>query len=196
MLREEHHFNGYIHLKAIPGASPQLLERAGALADRMSANMELPTQSDLVQLAPKKNTNVIERTMHEIAERKHELDEDRLRHRSTPKFIPAGQSTQMIVGASPSSDQDILSTASHLYGSYRLRRIYYSGFSPFPAGDARLPQRPAPLIREHRLYQADWLMRFYQFNASELTSSAQPNLSLTQDPKAHLGRVAPRILSH
>ncbi len=183
LLREEHHFNGYIHLKAIPGASPQLLERAGALADRMSANMELPTQNDLVQLAPEKNTGVIEGTMNHIAERKHELDEDRVRHRSTPKFIPAGQSTQMIVGATPSSDREILSMASHLYGNYRLRRIYYSGFSPFPASDARLPQRPAPLVREHRLYQADWLMRFYQFSASELTSSVEPNLSLTQDPK-------------
>ncbi len=183
LLRTTHQFNGYIHLKAIPGASPQLLEIAGTLADRLSANMELPTQSDLVQLAPDKTTAVIEDTMHNIAERKHELDEDRPRHRAAPQFLPAGQSTQMIVGASPASDREILTTASHLYSSYQLRRIYYSGFSPFPAGDARLPQRPAPLIREHRLYQADWLMRFYSFEARELTSSEAPNLSLTKDPK-------------
>jgi len=183
LLRQTHHFNGYIHLKGIPGASQPLLDTAGTLADRLSANMELPTQHDLVQLAPDKKTTVIEGTMNNIAERKHELDEDRPRHRATPRFIPAGQSTQMIVGASPASDREILTTASHLYGSYSLRRIYYSGFSPFPAGDARLPQKPAPLIREHRLYQADWLMRFYNFNASELTSSDTPNLSLTQDPK-------------
>ncbi len=182
-LREEHAFGGYIHLKAIPGASEALLKRAGELADRLSANMELPTQSDLVQLAPDKKVDVIEGTMSQIAERSAESVEDRKRTRTAPKFAPAGQSTQLVVGATPSTDQQILATASHLYGSYGLRRIYYSGFSPFPQGDARLPLRPAPLVREHRLYQADWLMRYYGFKGEELTTPDQPNLDLTRDPK-------------
>ncbi|MFT4112334.1 putative DNA modification/repair radical SAM protein [Silvibacterium sp.] len=182
-LREEHAFGGYIHLKAIPGASAALLDQAGTYADRMSANMELPTQQDLVQLAPDKRVGTIEGAMGQIHGRKQELDEDRPRHRATPKFVPAGQSTQMIVGATPSSDRQILETARHLYGRYRLRRIYYSGFSPFPLGDARLPQRPAPLVREHRLYQADWLMRYYGFDARELTTEGEPNLRLDRDPK-------------
>ncbi len=182
-LRQAHSFGGYIHLKAIPGASQSLVELAGTFADRLSANMELPTNRDLVQLAPEKKVEVIEGTMAQIRDRKSELDRDRPRLRSTPKFAPAGQSTQLVVGATASSDRDILTTASHLYSRFSLRRIYYSGFSPFPLGDARLPQRPAPLVREHRLYQADWLMRFYQFQASELTSDSTPNLSLDQDPK-------------
>ena len=182
-LREEHAFGGYIHLKAIPGASPQLLERAGLLADRLSANMELPTQQDLGQLAPDKKVDVIEGTMADSAERSAESVEDRKRTRSAPKFAPAGQSTQLVVGATTSTDQQIIATASHLYDSYGLRRIYYSGFSPFPQGDARLPLRPAPLVREHRLYQADWLMRYYGFRGEELTTPDQPNLDLTRDPK-------------
>lgn len=182
-LRQDHSFNGYIHLKAIPGASPALIERAGALADRLSANIELPTQQDLVQLAPEKKVAVIEGTMNQITERKTELDEDRRRLRSTPRFAPAGQSTQMVVGASPASDRQVLSTATHLYTSYKLRRIYYSSFSPFPSGDARLPQAAPPLVREHRLYQADWLMRYYGFSAGELTTDQDPNLSLYKDPK-------------
>ena len=182
-LREEHSFGGYIHLKAIPGASQLLIELAGTYADRLSANMELPTSKDLVQLAPDKKIEVIENTMGQIDNRKKEFDEDRPRIRSTPRFAPAGQSTQMVVGATASSDREILAQATHLYSSYRLRRIYYSGFSPFPLGDARLPQSAAPLVREHRLYQADWLMRYYHFTAGELTTLDQPNLSLDQDPK-------------
>lgn len=182
-LREDHAFGGYIHLKAIPGASPALIERAGNFADRLSANIELPTRQDLVQLAPEKKTDVIEGTMGQITERKIELEEDRRRHRSTPRFAPAGQSTQMVVGATPTSDRQILATASHLYSSYKLRRIYYSSFSPFPLGDARLPQSAPPLVREHRLYQADWLMRYYGFSAAELTTDHVPNLSLCKDPK-------------
>ena len=182
-LREDHAFGGYIHLKAIPGASPALIERAGALADRLSANIELPTQQDLVQLAPEKKVDVIENTMGQITRRKAEMDEDRSRHRSTPRFAPAGQSTQMVVGATPTNDRQILSTASHLYSSYKLRRIYYSSFSPFPLGDARLPQSAPPLVREHRLYQADWLMRYYGFKAVELTTDHDPNLDLRKDPK-------------
>ena len=149
----------------------------------MSANIELPTQQDLVQLAPDKKVEVIEGTMGQIAERKTSAEEDRKRLRSTPKFAPAGQSTQLVVGATPSTDQEIIATASHLYKQYDLRRIYYSGFSPFPQGDARLPLKPAPLVREHRLYQADWLMRYYGFAGHELTTAAQPNLDLTRDPK-------------
>jgi putative DNA modification/repair radical SAM protein len=182
-LREEHAFGGYIHLKAIPGASPQLLERAGTYADRLSANIELPTPADLVQLAPDKKAEVIEEAMAEIRERKDESEEERQRHRTAPKFAPAGQSTQMVIGATPTNDRKILATASHLYGSYKLRRIYYSGFSPYPLGDTRLPQSSPPLVREHRLYQADWLMRYYKFQASELTTEQSPNLDLTRDPK-------------
>ncbi|KAA6463160.1 putative DNA modification/repair radical SAM protein [Acidobacteria bacterium AB60] len=182
-LREDHAFGGYIHLKAIPGASPLLVERAGRLADRLSANIELPTRQDLVQLAPDKTVSAIEDTMAEIRTRKDEADEDRKRRKAALKFAPAGQSTQMVVGATKTSDRQILETATHLYASYGLRRIYYSGFSPFPLGDTRLPQAAPPLVREHRLYQADWLMRYYKFEAQELTSDAQPNLSLSKDPK-------------
>ena len=183
-LREVHAFGGYIHLKAIPGASEQLIERAGQVADRLSANMELPTQQDLVQLAPDKKVEVIEGTMAQIFEHKAEADEDKKRSPAAmSRFAPAGQSTQLVVGATPSTDQQILATASHLYKSYDLRRIYYSGFSPFPQGDVRLPMKAAPLVREHRLYQADWLMRYYGFQGEELTTSEQPNLDLERDPK-------------
>ena len=192
-LRHEHSFGGYIHLKAIPGASQTLLDRAGTFADRLSANIELPTQSDLVQLAPDKKVEVIENTMSQIRERKDELDHDRKSIRSTPRFAPAGQSTQMVVGATATSDRDILSTATHLYGSYKLRRIYYSGFSPYPLGDGRLPQSSPPLVREHRLYQADWLMRYYKFDAAELTSTSDPNLRLDQDPKLTWAQAHPEF---
>ncbi len=182
-LREDHGFGGYIHLKAIPGASQALLDAAGRHADRLSANIELPTQQDLVQLAPDKKADVIESAMQQILARKAEADEETKKHRSAPRFAPAGQSTQMVVGATPSTDQQILSTASHLYNDYKLRRIYYSGFSPYPKADGRLPLKAAPLVREHRLYQADWLMRYYDFRADELTTPDQPNLDLTRDPK-------------
>lgn len=190
-LREVHRFGGYIHLKAIPGASQVLIDQAGLLADRLSANIELPTQADLVQLAPEKKSVVIESTMQDIATRKEEADEDRKRSSLAPKFASAGQSTQMVVGATPANDRQILSTATHLYGQYKLRRIYYTGFSPFPEADARLPLKAAPLIREHRLYQSDWLMRFYGFQAEELTSEENPSLSLTEDPKSTWARTHP-----
>ena len=191
-LREVHHFGGYIHLKAIPGASDLLIEQAGKVADRLSANMELPTQGDLVQLAPDKKVDVIEGTMAQIFEKKAEADEARAQSRqlrstsrgsAAARFAPAGQGTQMVVGATPSTDQQILATASHLYKAYDLKRIYYSGFSPFPQADARLPIKPVALVREHRLYQADWLMRYYGFEGAELTTPDQPNLDLTRDPK-------------
>ena len=190
-LRQVYKFGGYIHLKAIPGASPALIEQAGLFADRLSANIELPTQADLVQLAPEKRSAVIESTMSQIAERKDEADEERKRSALAPKFAAAGQSTQMVVGATPANDRQILTTATHLYKQHKLRRIYYTGFSPYPEADARLPLKAAPLVREHRLYQSDWLMRFYGFEASELTSEAEPSLSLTEDPKTTWARTHP-----
>ncbi|WP_158945411.1 putative DNA modification/repair radical SAM protein [Granulicella sp. S190] len=192
-LRAVHHFGGYIHLKAIPGASELLIQQAGLFADRLSANIELPTQQDLVQLAPEKKSAIIESTMNQIAVRKDEADEDRRRSSRAPAFAAAGQSTQMVVGATTASDREILTTATHLYGQYKLRRIYYTGFSPYPAADARLPLKPSPRMREHRLYQSDWLMRFYGFEASELTSSDSPDLSLTEDPKTTWARSHPEF---
>jgi putative DNA modification/repair radical SAM protein len=182
-LREDHAYNGYIHLKTVPGASPELIERAGRYADRLSANIELPTQKDLDLLAPEKQRRDIEGSMQEMAGRILEAKEERQKSRSAPAFAPAGQSTQMIVGATPSTDAQILDTASSLYRRHGLRRVYYSAYSPIPHGDDRLPPEPPPLIREHRLYQSDWLVRFYGFEARELTTAAEPNLSLEMDPK-------------
>lgn len=190
-LRLVHKFGGYIHLKAIPGANELLIKDAGLYADRLSANIELPTQQDLVQLAPEKRSTVIESTMGQILARKEEADEDLRRSPLAPKFAAAGQSTQMVVGATAASDREILTTATHLYGQYKLRRIYYTGFSPYPDADSRLPLRAAPMMREHRLYQSDWLMRFYGFDAAELTSSEAPDLSLTEDPKTTWAKAHP-----
>ena len=197
-LRQVHKFGGYIHLKTIPGCSESLIAEAGLFADRLSANIELPTQADLVQLAPEKKSAVIESTMQSIATQKDEADEDRRSSRlapdrKPPKFAAAGQSTQMVIGATPATDRQILSTATHLYDSYKLRRVYYTGFSPYPEADTRLPLKPAPLIREHRLYQSDWLIRFYGFLASELTSDRSPDLSLTEDPKTTWARTHPEF---
>ncbi len=182
-LRETHHFGGYIHLKAMPDASPLLLAEAGRFADRVSVNMELPTPADLRQLAPDKSHTTITTAMGELRTRIDEAGEARRASRKAPAFAPAGQSTQMIVGATPTSDASILQTASSLYNEHRLRRVYYSGFSPTPGSDRWLPAKPAPLVREHRLYQADWLMRFYGFDVAELTTSQEPNLDLKIDPK-------------
>jgi putative DNA modification/repair radical SAM protein len=192
-LRTVHRFGGYIHLKAIPGASELLIKEAGLYADRLSANIELPTQQDLVQLAPEKKSTIIESTMNQILTRKEEADEDRRKSPQAPKFAAAGQSTQMVVGATPASDRDILTTATHLYGQYKLRRIYYTGFSPYPAADARLPLKAAPMMREHRLYQSDWLMRYYGFAATELTTPEAPDLSLTEDPKTTWAKAHPEF---
>ncbi|MDQ2833615.1 MAG: putative DNA modification/repair radical SAM protein [Acidobacteriota bacterium] len=192
-LREVHRFGGYIHLKAIPGASNLLIEQAGLWADRLSANIELPTQQDLVQLAPDKKSHVIESTMSQIHARKEEADEELRTSRSAPKFAAAGQSTQMVVGATSATDRDILTTATHLYGRYKLRRIYYTGFSPYPNADARLPLQPAPMMREHRLYQSDWLMRYYGFAANELTNPEAPDLSLSEDPKTTWAKTHPEF---
>jgi putative DNA modification/repair radical SAM protein len=178
-----HHYNGYIHLKAVPGASPELLARAGQYADRLSANIELPTQADLDKLAPEKKRPIIEETMTTLKTGIDEAKVERRKFRSAPSFAPAGQSTQMIVGATPTPDSTILETASQLYEKHSLRRVYYSAFSPIPHGDTRLPPLAPPLIREHRLYQSDWLMRFYGLSATEIAPPEHPSLDLSIDPK-------------
>jgi putative DNA modification/repair radical SAM protein len=180
-LREIHDFRGYIHLKTIPEASGDLIEAAGRYADRLSVNIELPTRDALRSLAPEKSDVSIKKSMGVISLK---LDEAREGGRHAPKFSPAGQSTQMIVGADASSDVSILDTADTLYRSYGLKRVYYSAFSPIPYSSARLPNRAPPLLREHRLYQADWLLRFYGFSIRELsTSMAGQHLDLHVDPK-------------
>jgi len=180
-LREEHEFRGYIHLKTIPEASPLLIELAGRYADRLSVNIELPDRDALTALAPEKTDVSIKRAMGEI---RLKLDEAKEGGAKAPKFSPAGQSTQIIVGADHSTDVSILGTADTLYRSYRLKRVYYSAFSPIPHSSSRLPNRAPPLMREHRLYQADWLLRFYGFSMSELSESLPTGqLDLALDPK-------------
>lgn len=186
-LRTEHGYGGYIHLKTIPGADERLLEEAGLWADRLSVNIELPTQTDLKQLAPEKDRPEIESAMGEIGTRIAESKADRSKGFRAPKFAPGGQSTQMVIGATPTPDRDILTTSSDLYRTHRLRRVYYSAYSPTPHADVRLPGQAPPLVREHRLYQADWLLRFYGFEVGELTdekiNNGEPNLPLDIDPK-------------
>ena len=182
-LRTREKYNGYIHLKAIPGASQELIDEAGLWADRLSANIELPTQADLDRFAPEKKVADVENTMAIAAGRIAEFQYERQKTTKAPRYAPAGQSTQLIVGASASPDSTILASATHLYRTHKLRRVYYSAFSPIPDGDTRLPVKAAPLVREHRLYQADWLMRFYGFQAKELTTTDEPNLDLKIDPK-------------
>ena len=179
LLREDHGFRGYIHLKTIPDASPELLLEAGKYADRLSINVELPTEAALTKLAPEKDLSSIRRSMGRMRLR---IDEAKA-EKKAPRFAPAGQSTQLIVGADESSDRSILDLSTNLYGSYGLRRVYYSAFSPIPDSSAILPPKKAPLVREHRLYQADWLMRFYEFKADELTTDEAGNLDLSMDPK-------------
>jgi putative DNA modification/repair radical SAM protein len=182
-LRTEHAYRGYIHLKAIPLASELLVAEAGRWADRLSANIELPTAADLARLAPEKKRDDIETTMEQIGERVAESKSERRVAKLAPRFAPAGQSTQMVIGATPTTDAAILQASSTLYRRHRLRRVYYSAFSPIPHADARLPSQSPPLVREHRLYQADWLMRFYGFAAAEITTETAPNLDLSIDPK-------------
>lgn len=182
-LRERERFGGYIHLKTIPGASQELIDQAGLYADRLSVNIELPTQADLQQLAPEKDGSQIQQAMDGIKVKIQEIRDDTQRGLRAPKFAPAGQSTQMIVGATPTSDQTILQTASQLYQAHQLRRVYYSAYSPIPHADAQLPGKSPPLVREHRLYQADWLLRFYGFDVDEIVVSADHNLDLEIDPK-------------
>ena len=183
-LREQHGFRGYIHLKTIPDADPLLLEEAGRWADRLSINVELPTEQALTDFAPEKDMGGIRRSMGRIR-----LGIDASREKTRPggarpaRFAPAGQSTQMIIGADASSDRTILRASNTLYGAYGLRRVYYSAFSPIPDASTALPARPAPLLREHRLYQADWLLRFYGFGVDELATDRAGNLDLERDPK-------------
>ena len=183
-LRIEERYNGYIHIKAIPGASSQLIQEAGLYADRMSVNIEIPTEQELIKLAPEKNFGTVFQPMNQIKEGIQLYKEDRKKYRKTPAFTPAGQSTQLIVGASPESDRQILHLASNFYKEQQLKRVYYSGYMPVNDYDQRLPaiQSP-PLVRENRLYQSDWLMRFYRFKAEEILSPEQPFLDLEIDPK-------------
>ena len=189
-LRTEAGFGGYIHLKAIPGAGDRLMAEAGRWADRLSANIELPTEKSLATLAPQKSGKAILGAMHYIAEAGAEHAEDSGRLRSVPVFAPAGQSTQLIVGASPEDDRQILSLSSALYRKFSLRRVYYSAYVPIGQSgrggirDLRLPAIVAPpLVREHRLYQADWLLRFYRFGSDELIGEGKANLDADLDPK-------------
>jgi len=182
-LRKEQHFGGYIHLKTIPGAAEELIEEAGLWADRLSVNIELPTEDDLKQLAPEKKKRQIVSAMSGIKDKIDETKTDRKAGMRPPKFAPAGQSTQMIVGATATPDNEILKTASALYTGQRLRRVYYSAYSPIPHADSLLPGKSPPLVREHRLYQADWLLRFYGFDVDEIVVRDDRNLDLEIDPK-------------
>lgn len=182
-LREVHHFKGYIHLKAVAGCATTLVQQAGKWADRLSANIELPTSADLSLLAPAKTHDEIEAAMGTITSGIAEGQEAKGRWAKPPSFAPAGQSTQMMVGATDTADGAILATASRLYNRFKLRRVYYSAFSPIPHGDPRLPMVRPPMIREHRLYQADWLMRHYGFTHQEILPSAAQNLPTDLDPK-------------
>ncbi len=182
-LRTNHFYNGYIHLKAVPGASDELQRQAGLYADRLSANVELPTAADLRALAPQKKRDQIDRAMATIRLGIDAAGDRTRAGKRPPRFAPGGQSTQMIVGATPSADADILATADRLYREHRLRRVYYSAYSPIPHGDFRLPSRSPPMVREHRLYQADWLIRYYGFDVAELTTPAERDLDLQIDPK-------------
>jgi putative DNA modification/repair radical SAM protein len=185
ILREEHDFRGYIHLKTIPEADAEIIHQAGLYADRVSINVELPTDASLTRLAPDKNAGQIEGAMGRTKARIIEAKDERKRFRHAPRFAPAGQSTQMIVGADDANDTAIIGKASRLYGAFGLRRVYYSAFSPIPDASAVLPLKRPPLLREHRLYQSDWLMRFYGFAPQEVVDAteADGNLPLDIDPK-------------
>ena len=183
-LRTIHRFNGYIHLKTIPGARRELLTEAGRYADRMSVNIEIAKEDSLKQLAPEKDHQSVFRPMQLIQQGVLENKEDRRRYRHTPRFVPAGQSTQMIVGATKETDRDILKMSSALYGQPSMRRVYYSGYISVNTYDKRLPVlKQPPLVRENRLYQADWLMRFYHFRVDEIVDDRHAHLDLDIDPK-------------
>ena len=184
-LRELHDFRGYIHLKTIPDADPELVRQAGLHADRVSINVELPTIDGLKRLAPEKSGQRIEAAMGEMKHSIEDGQDARKRFRSAPRFAPAGQSTQMIVGADGASDSDIIDRANLLYDRFALRRVYYSAFSPIPDASSVLPLKRPPLMREHRLYQSDWMIRFYGFRPGELADAADADgmLPLDIDPK-------------
>ena len=183
-LREVHRFNGYIHLKSIPGASEELVRQAGRYADRLSVNLEIPTEKNLKLLAPEKDHQSVYKPMLYIQQGALESAEERKKHRHAPRFAPAGQSTQMIVGATSETDRDILNVSSALYQRPTMKRVYYSGYISVNTYDKRLPAlKQPPLVRENRLYQADWLLRFYQFRVDELVDDASSDLDLEVDPK-------------
>jgi putative DNA modification/repair radical SAM protein len=184
-LREDHDFRGYIHLKTIPDADPLLVHKAGTFADRISINVELPTRRGLQRLAPEKDSERIEQAMAATRSAIDDASDAGARYKSAPSFAPAGQSTQMIVGADSATDREIVASASRLYRRFALRRVYYSAFSPIPNASAVLPLQRPPLMREHRLYQSDWLMRFYGFTPEDVIAAANPSgmLPLDIDPK-------------
>lgn len=183
-LRTVHQFNGYIHVKAIPGADPRLIEKAGYLADRMSVNLELPTADGLKKLAPYKSRNTILRPMRQIQNGITTNKNELTIYKKAPRFVPAGQSTQMIIGATPENDFQIMSVAEALYKNFSLKRVFYSAFVNVN-NNSNLPVLPGgpPLLREHRLYQADWLLRFYGFSVEELLSEKRPDFNIYLDPK-------------
>jgi len=183
-LREIHRYNGYIHLKSIPGASRELVNIAGRYADRLSVNIEIPTEENLKLLAPEKDFQSVFQPMSYIQQGALESAEERKKYRSAPRFAPAGQSTQLIVGATPETDNQILHLSSDLYTRPSMKRVYYSGYIPVNSYDKRLPAiGTPPMVRENRLYQADWLMRFYEFKVDEIVNDVHPNLDLELDPK-------------
>lgn len=183
-LRLVHRFNGYIHMKSIPGASQELVNEAGLYADRLSVNIEIPNEQSLQVLAPEKDFKSVFTPMRYIQQGVLQSAEERKRFRHAPRFVPAGQSTQMIVGATADTDKDILRLSSALYQRPTMKRVYYSGFIPVNDYDTRLPMlKQPPLVRENRLYQADWLLRFYQFRVDEIVNDAYPDLDLEIDPK-------------
>lgn len=186
ILRQEYHFGGYIHTKAIPGADPRLIEELGQLSDRMSVNIEFPSQKSLQQLAPNKSKEAILRPMEQIRERIQETTTDLVHYRHAPKFVPAGQSTQMIIGASPETDYQILQLTQGLYKKYHLKRVFFSAYTPVVENSLlpSLDTKP-PLLREHRLYQADWLLRYYGFSADELLDKQNQNFHPLIDPKSN-----------
>lgn len=183
-LRLEENFNGYIHLKAIPGASPELVQQAGLFADRLSVNIEIPTEPNLKKLAPEKDFAAIMNPMEQICNAIVSSKEERRKYRKAPQFAPAGQSTQLIVGATTETDRQIILLSSGLYQNQNLKRVYFSGYIPVNSYDQRLPAvNKPPLVRENRLYQSDWLMRFYKFKAEEILTEEHPFLDLDVDPK-------------
>ena len=186
-LRHEHHFQGYIHVKTIPGTNPEIIRRMGLLADRMSINLELPTAESLRMLAPHKTRTNILTPMRLVQNRMEENKQEITLYRHAPRFVPAGQSTQMIIGATPETDYQIMQVTQSLYQKFELKRVFYSAFVHVNE-DSALPARTdegPPLLREHRLYQADWLLRFYHFRAEELLSEENPNFNVLFDPKCN-----------
>lgn len=183
-LRLEENYNGYIHLKTIPGASEEMVTEAGLYADRMSINLEMPTESGLKLLAPEKSHAEVKHELNVIRNKVVQYNDERRLIKSTPKFVPAGQSTQIVVGATPESDREIMHTADSYYKAFSLKRVYYSGYIPI-SNDQRMPiiATQPPLIRENRLYQTDWLMRFYGYDVNEILNDRHPNLDMDIDPK-------------